>query len=125
MEDQARLNRTQDIREKIVAATMKNGAIPVDRDDREFLMKAIEGIDRQVLSKAKIKSDDQNSKAQTEAASMIASLLLQAGQQHKAANHARAERELVLDMPDLKDIVPGETDIGVHTFTYGDIVKDK
>lgn len=77
LDDEARLNLTQSTREKIIRDLTKDGKIPGETSDRVILMQALDGMDRTVLAKTKIKSDDRAQQQQTAATSLIAQLLTQ------------------------------------------------
>lgn len=77
LEDEARLNLTQQTREKIIRDLTKEGKIPEQTSDRVILMQALDGMDRTVLAKTKIKSDDRAQQQQNAATSLIAKLLTQ------------------------------------------------
>lgn len=77
LDDEARLNLTQSTREKIIRDLTKDGKIPGETSDRVILMQALDGMDRTVLAKTKIKSDDRAHQQQTAATSLIAQLLTQ------------------------------------------------
>lgn len=121
-EDKSFLELSQRTRRQIIAEQTKNGKLPECQEDRDFLFKALDGGDRQVLAKAKIKSDDSNGKAQQAAAAMVAEMLLKV-HSRPDANTPRKE-PLVLPPVDLQ-LVPGETHIGVQTFQLNDIMNPK
>lgn len=119
IEDQARLELTLSTRGKIIQQLTKNGsAIPESNEDRDLLMKALDGMDRTVLTKAKIKSDDSSSKSQAEASKMIAQLLLQSNNQVIK----KRDQPVILEADITVIPVPGETDIGIETFTYKQLI---
>jgi hypothetical protein len=110
--DAARLELTLNTRETIIRSMVQNGKLPECTEDRDFLLKALDGMDRTVLSKAKIKSDDTNAKNQAGEAKTIASLLLQLRNSNKSATSS--EPLPVLDEP--SNVVHEETFIGVQSF---------
>lgn len=119
LEDQARLNLTLKTREKIITTLTQDGKIPDDESDRSLLIKALDGMDRTVLTKAKIKSDDANSKSQVAASNMVAQMLLN---MNKAKGVPRTESLDVIDME--VNPVQDETFIGVKTFSYEEMISD-
>lgn len=119
--DQGRLELTLSVREKIIKGLTSDGKIPEGEEDRSFLMKALDGMDRTVLSKAKIKSDDKNATNQAAATNMVAQLLLTA-----ASRRTGKRTEPVLlgsDIPE-PELVDGETFIGVQTFKSTEILGE-
>lgn len=118
--DKQRIELTLQTREKIIRGLTANGAIPADKDDRDLLMKALDGMDRTVLTKTKIKSDDNANQNAAASAKLVANVLMQAA----LAQRGTRVDPVVLDN-DVKvtDLVEGETHIGVQTFKYDEIVR--
>lgn len=117
--DQARIELTLRTRENIIRSLTPGGALPAGREDRAFLMQALDGMDRTVLTKAKIKSDDTAAKSQADSARTISELLLRVDSKRHVPGH-------VIDveahqLPDIQ-LVEGETSIGVQTFKYKDLM---
>ncbi len=113
LEDKRRLELGLVIRERIALDLTKDGKLPADTSSREFLLRAIEGMDGVILKKAKIKTEDKLQEAQGQISNNIAELL-------RRVSNVKADAT-VLDKPFLdNDIqvdntVPGETIIGVNS----------
>ena len=113
LEDKRRLELGLVIRERIAVELTKDGKLPADTSSREFLLRAIEGMDGVILKKAKIKTEDKLQEAQGQISNNIAELL-------RRVSNVKADAT-VLDKPFLdNDIqvdntVPGETIIGVNS----------
>lgn len=122
IEDQQRIEFTLKTRESIVRSLMTNNQLPKDPNDRSVIMAALDGMDRTVLSKAKIKSDDNASKGQAEIAKTMAEMLLRVDSRKSIARTVDVEATVVL--PDI-ELVEGETYIGVQPVKYVDIMGDK
>jgi hypothetical protein len=121
LEDKARLELTQSTRERIVREMLKDGKIPEGEENRAFLLKAMDGMDRVVLAKAKIKVDDSAAKANAAGAAMVAELL-----RGVHSNPRQLPRTEVLELPAMEiTTVEGETHIGVQTFTLDQIMTPK
>ena len=116
LEDQQRLERTQQLRDRIVTELTKD-QLPTDAEDRKFLMDALNGIDRVVLTKARLKSDDNSRKSNEETAKTIAALLTRISE--KTLRH-QTERPVPLLESDiaLDETVEGETAIGHTNLNY-------
>lgn len=119
LDDERRLNLTQNTRERIVSSLLKDNKIPEDKEDRQFLMAALDGLDRTTLGKARIKTDSQANKNNQETAGMVAQLLakvtpglIKAQQEpsQRAAPVLSGEFEVVL--------VEGETTVGSNEVNY-------
>ena len=115
-----RLEVTQRVRHNVISNLTKNGKIPESQEDRDFLIKMLDGSDRQELTKAKIKSDNQNSKNQAEMANMVTQLLLRTTNRVTGGERESA-LELVEEVPLVT--VEGETSIGTKTFSYDKIMN--
>lgn len=121
VEDQARIELTLQTRERIVRSLTKDNSIPADTNDRAFLLSALDGLDRTILSRAKIKSDDTNAKSEAEMAKTMASLLMRMDSKRRSGVN-------ILDvdgvfLPEIT-LVDGETFIGVEPIKSADIMKD-
>lgn len=113
LEDKRRLELGLEIRERIARDLTKDGKLPMDTSSREFLLRAIEGMDGVILKKAKIKTEDKLQEAQGQISNNIAELL-------RRVSNVKADAT-VLDKPFLEsnvqveNTVPGETTIGVSS----------
>lgn len=120
VEDQSALELNQRIRKKIIKDLTKEGTtLPEDKESRDFLIKALDGSDRQVLTKAKIKSDDTNGQNQANIQAMTLNLLKQVNSRQQGGPRIES-----IDVP-MIEVTPvdGETHIGIETFTFEDIMK--
>jgi hypothetical protein len=110
-EDQDLLNKTQSIRIRIAENLTQSNPVPGDSDEKRLLVQVLDGIDKQILMKTKIKSDDQNQKTQQHTATIIAELLLKT---NKAMVEAPIDHsaKLLSDAYKPSAIVPGQLDTG-------------
>jgi hypothetical protein len=113
LDDSARLNKTLKIRETIMDDLMSNG-VPTDKEDRSFLISMMDSIDRTVLGKARIKSDEQANKSQQEATDIVAKVLSSLSGVNSPSNK-RTQMPVLLESDYKLDLVPGETDIGMQS----------
>lgn len=124
LEDQNRLNKTLSIRENIIdKLTAGEGGFPSDKDDRAFLLANLDGVERVVMNKARIKSDDKANQNNQQTTAMIAHLLT------KVTVFKKPDATLVYEEPELSielskiQLNPGETDQGTQTLDYDTFVK--
>lgn len=119
LEDKARINLTLSVRERIIRGLTADNKLPENEEDRNFLMKALDGMDRTVLTKTKIKADDAIAKGQQASAKVVADVLL------RMSSNKQTVRNEPLVLEGVPDFVPveGETHIGVKTFKYDDIMN--
>jgi len=118
--EKAQLERTQNIRGQIITEMMKDGKIPESEENRAFLMKALDGMDKVNLTKAKIKSDDANAKNNATATAMVAEML-----RRVTARPADLQRTSMPSLPTDVPFIPveGEAHIGVQTLQLDDIMN--
>lgn len=121
-EDQARLNRGIEVREMIINQLTQNG-IPEAKEDRSFLLAALDGTDRVVLSRSKIKSDDKQNNDNQESARTIAQMLA------KLSVFKKLDTGVNYITPELPaehsaiEILPGETTQGISRLNYEEFTK--
>ena len=115
LDDRRRLELGLNIRERIAVELTKDGKLPMDTSSREFLLRAIEGMDGVILKKAKIKTEDKLQEAQAHAANNIAELLRRVSA--KSANSEALEKPFLDNSVTVDDVVVGETHIGVYSET--------
>ena len=120
------LEYTRNLRRRMVDEIILNskGKIPEDKSDREALFRAIDGLDVQVLSKARIKAQDKSNQAANSIAGSIAELL-KAKKRNKSVVIEREE-----EVPSLpKDVtvvpVPGETDTNPEQLNFDSFMAKK
>jgi hypothetical protein len=118
VEDQQRLELSLTVRQNIIKSLVSKNAVPEKPEDRSLLISALDGMDRTVLSRAKIKSDDSNAKSQEESAKTIAELLM------RVDSKRRGSRTIDVDTTVLPSIetVTGETFVGVQPVKYDEIM---
>lgn len=117
LEDKKRLELTQSIRELGIKNLTKDGKFPDVQEDREALVKLLDGMDRTTLAKTKIKTDDNNSKNNNDIQKMMAKFLT------SLPNNTNnvSERTLPIELDttiDLNTIVDGERYVGVENMDY-------
>lgn len=120
------LDFTQRMRKGLVDDMTGNGTrYPSDPKDRTHFLMALDGLDRQALSKKKIASDEKVADADRLAASVINSVFAKFSKGDPFISQQPIEGEFtrVPPRPDLNllpaiEIVPGETDIGTSELTF-------
>lgn len=110
LEDLKRINLTQAVRENIITQLTKNNKIPDENSDRTFLIAALDGMDRCVYSKAKIKSQDKLNNDQSHTLTMLSQLLYKINSNPPTQPSFR-KLDTVYKVDDL---MPGETDQGIQ-----------
>lgn len=123
LEDKARLNLTLGVRERIIKSLTDEGKLPTSMDDRAFLLQALDGMDRTVLAKTKIKNDDKNSKSQQENARTIANILSKI-----PIKNTQVAVDRLTELPEgitVTDPIPGEKDIGTQVLNYETFISQQ
>lgn len=121
LEDERRLEFTLSIREDIVSKLMAKG-IPEDKSYQSLLVSTLDGMDRTILSRARIKSDNKISDSNAQAAGLIATLLGKIDT--RTLKSTTAQREIpVLENDPSFDMVIGETDLGTQTGNFDTFMK--
>lgn len=113
LEDKRRLELGLVIRERIALDLTKDGKLPADTSSREFLLRAIEGMDGVILKKAKIKTEDKLQEAQGQISNNIAELLRRVS--NVKADATVLEKPFLDNDVQVDNTVPGETTIGVSS----------
>lgn len=120
--DEESLNYTQTIRFRVVEDLVAGGKIPNDPKDRAQLLATLDGMDRQVLTKQKIKIEEKAADADRLAAQVLATVVAQTkGRspfERPVIEGEVIQRQLTAPALDTSKIpkftpVPGETDVGI------------
>ncbi len=113
-EEALQLKDTQSLRVRIMNELTKDG-IPEDKEDRQFLLKTMEDIDKSVYTKTRIKVSNKAVDEQKDSNKIIAELL----KKHTVGTHVGLGVIPVLDTKhQVTDAVDGETMIGLESLTY-------
>lgn len=123
LEDKRKLNLTASIRENIISVTTQKG-IPQDKDTQNFLIKALDGLDTNTLSQAKLRVD-KNNKDQNELISAMVSEFLMRSTNRVITSEEKRESPPELDSSFvIDDLVPGEKDMGSVDITLEELEKN-
>lgn len=116
--DRERLDLTQSVRERIIR-TLTDKGLPENKEDRAFLLEAMNGSDRTVLSKAKIKAEDAASKNAADLTNIVGELLARVSTKREGVIIDTTRQAPKLDDTfTVVNPVEGETIIGVESLTY-------
>lgn len=119
--DEARLEKSLQAREAIVAELMEHQSVPRFKDDKILLIQALDGLDRTILARAKLKSDVNAQKDQKEITKMIAEVLMKT---RTNSSTVRTEPITLDDSIRVTDLVEGETEIGVVELSYDEFMGE-
>jgi hypothetical protein len=115
--DLPELAYTQNIRKQIIEKLTINNTVPDDKDMQSFLIKALDGMDRSAVAKAKVKIESSSAAAQQDTADLMAMILLKT---HAGIHAPRGEPRASVELDNsyiLLDTVPGEMEQGTQTLT--------
>ena len=115
LEEQRLLNLTLTTREKVINHLMSQG-VPTKTSDQIFLVSILDGLDRTVLTKAKIKADKDDNEEKSRIQDMVANVLLHSNDL-RVIDNINTPKELSKEY-EVIDLVPGETDIGQQDLSY-------
>lgn len=113
LEDRRRIELGLSVRERIITELTKGNQLPTSTSDKEFLLRAIEGMDDTIMKRIKIKSEDKLQEAQNQMANNVAELLKRV-QVNKSGEPTTKTPVLGADIK-VEDVVEGETHIGVNS----------
>lgn len=113
LEDRRRIELGLSVRERIITELTKDNQLPTSTSDKEFLLRAIEGMDDTIMKRIKIKSEDKLQEAQNQMANNVAELLKRV-QVNKSGEPTAKTPVLGADIK-VEDVVEGETHIGVNS----------
>jgi len=113
LEDRRRIELGLSVRERIIAELTKDNKLPTSTSDKEFLLRAIEGMDDTIMKRIKIRSEDKLQEAQNQMANNVAELLKRV-QVNKSGEPTAKTPILGADIK-VEDAVEGETHIGVNS----------
>lgn len=122
------LNMTRDIRRRLLMKNLPNGEMPNDIESQEMVLKIAGEIDRSVSTVAKIENDRarmvidrNNSQSQQKFIDNMTRVL---GAEIGLRDQGTGETlELPPELAQLKDMVPGEMDVGAGPLELKDFVS--
>lgn len=94
------LEKTLDIRERMLDTYMaaNNGKLPTDEDGVNLVNKMLDGIDRSLFGRGKLKIEESASRSQEETKALLTELLVSIHQ--NPVRHERVIEGQVLELPD-------------------------
>lgn len=108
------LDLTMRTREEVIKQLTKNGNIPEDKADKALLVSMLDGIDRTILSKSRIKVDSKISDNHAQATSLIANVLNSLNAKNlRSIDEGREIPKLTINI-DTPVFIEGELDTGIQ-----------
>ena len=120
--DARMLDLTMRKREDIINTLTAKG-IPEDRADKALLISALDGVDRTILSRARIKADTKIADSQAQATSLVANILSNiSGKNLKSLDNNRDIPILTIDVSS-QSFAEGEMDTGTQNNDFDTFMK--
>lgn len=122
LEDRRILEKTTRIREDAVDQLV-TGGMPKEKEDREFLINMLNGLDKVAIARSRISADEKAAKTSGETTALIASILrkVNVGLSPQINNDV-AIPELPTELSEIS-VVPGEMHTGAMKLDIEDIVN--
>ncbi len=121
LEDQRLLNKTIKIRENVIDQLMEGGKLPSDKDDQRTLMASLDGIDKAVIGRARVRNEENSNNSKEKTNDLVANMLARTLRQNQQPANS-ADRVLPSDVSP-GEIVPGNTDIGTVNVNPDDFLE--
>lgn len=117
------LELTMSKREEIIKTLTKNGSVPEDKADKALLVSMLDGIDRTILSKSRIKVDSKISDNQAQATSLIANILTSINT--KVTKNIDEQREIPQLLINIEEatFIEGELDTGTQNNNFDSFIS--
>lgn len=122
-DDDELLKRNQEIRKKLVDKIVGPdfSKVPVDKTEATLLNNLLEGMDRQILARKKLKADEKNANTLANSSTGLMAELLKKVMPATLMNQTpnpSIEPPVVPDNLVELTLVPGETDVGIQVGDY-------
>lgn len=110
LDDKRVLDENRKLRRKLISLLTDGDKLPEDKSDKAMLINLMNGLDSEIISRARLKVSAKANETTSNLTSLVAQALMQyRPDQHE--EHAPRILELPSDVT-IEDLVPGEMDIG-------------
>ena len=110
LDDKRVLDENRKLRRKLISLLTDGDKLPEDKSDKAMLINLMNGLDSEIISRARLKVSAKANETTSNLTSLVAQALMQyRPDQHE--EHAPRILELPSDIM-IEDLVPGEMDIG-------------
>lgn len=110
LDDKRVLDENRRLRRKLISLLTDGDKLPEDKSDKAMLINLMNGLDSEIISRARLKVSAKANETTSNLTSLVAQALMQyRPDQHE--EHAPRILELPSDIT-IEDLVPGEMDIG-------------
>ena len=123
LNDKRLLDLTMRKREEVINALTNKGVIPEDKADKALLVSMLDGIDRTILSKSRIKADTKIEDSNGQATSLIANILSSFNSKNVISVDSNREIPvLVFDDPSIT-FIEGDMDTGTQNKRFDTFIS--
>jgi len=116
------LDLTMRTREEIIKKLTKDG-VPEDRADKALLVSMLDGVDRTILSKSRIKVDSKISDNQAQTASLIANVLGSINSKSVRSYDEHREIPQLINIDGETKFIEGELDTGTQSNSFDTFIS--
>ena len=121
-QEQHLLDLTLDTRVKIITSLTLNDSLPTDKDNQSFLVKALDGLDRTLLTAVRCRNEKEANMGQEETNNLITEMLRNISDKHPGINH-RTEIPVLDNSIPIDKVIDNEMSLGIVDITYEDFMK--
>lgn len=116
--DEDRLEYTQTKRKQLVEFLTPGNSMPADKGDKMILLSALDGMDKASLTKLRIKADEKQTDASSQAAGIFAKLLkIIVPEQAKNFDNTSILPTQDVQLPAI-ELIEGEMDVGTQNGNF-------
>lgn len=122
--EEERIDQSQGIRQLGIGSVTRNGTyIPTDKDEREFLLKLLDGKDKQSVARLRLNVDKDKNASDSELAKEFARLSagVRGVQTPVAPTPGYVPPAFEEGRLPQVQVVPGQLDTGTHNLTFADL----
>lgn len=118
-EDQEILQKTRTLRQTLLKSLVPSDKLPENNTEKVIVIQLLDGLDKQVMNRAKLRATDKQTNAIQNSAQAVAETLR--NYTARTSTPAPAEMRKLPDAVKVTDPVPGEMEIGTITVNMDEV----
>jgi hypothetical protein len=118
LNDKRLLELTMRKREEVINKLTANNIVPEDKADKALLVSMLDGIDRTILAKSRIKADTKIADSNAQASSLIANILNSFNSKNIINVDKNREIPVLIHDDSTIEFIEGETDTGTQNNSF-------
>ena len=123
LNDKRLLDLTMRKREEIINSLTNKGSVPEDKADKVLLVSILDGIDRTILTKSRIKADTKIADSNAIATSLIANILSSITSKNVIVKDANREIPTLTTIDVGVTFIEGEMDTGIQNNNFESFIS--